>query len=117
VFLGNAWLKQANSKNYHHFFPKSYLKKMGYQNWESNVIANITLVDDYLNKRSIGKKSPSVYMKKFSRNNTDINKTMRTHLIYSLESFGVWDNDYEMFVSKRSKRILREINKRLYPKV
>jgi len=117
VFLGNAWLKQANSKNYHHFFPKSYLKKKGYQNWESNVIANITLVDDYLNKRSIGKKSPSVYMKKFSRSNADIDKTMRTHLIYRLDSFGVWDNDYETFISKRSKRILREINKRLNPKV
>src|SRR5205823_6449580 len=29
VRLDNAFLKQANSKNYHHFFPKSWLEKVG----------------------------------------------------------------------------------------
>ncbi|RLB87158.1 MAG: hypothetical protein DRH10_09575, partial [Deltaproteobacteria bacterium] len=28
VNISNYWLKQANSKNYHHFFPKAYLKKL-----------------------------------------------------------------------------------------
>jgi hypothetical protein len=27
VTISNDWLKRANSKNYHHFFPKSYLEK------------------------------------------------------------------------------------------
>lgn len=36
VHIDNAWLKVAFSKNYHHFFPKSYLKKQGYQNWQAN---------------------------------------------------------------------------------
>ncbi|MCX6262658.1 MAG: DUF262 domain-containing protein, partial [Bacteroidia bacterium] len=27
VQINNNWLKQANSKNYHHFFPKAYLEK------------------------------------------------------------------------------------------
>jgi hypothetical protein len=48
VRISNDWLKQANSKNYHHFFPKAFLKKKGYDNWEINHIANITIVDDYL---------------------------------------------------------------------
>src|SRR5690606_20817135 len=42
VILDNSWLKMANSKNYHHFFPKSYLKKQGIGN--ENSIVNITLV-------------------------------------------------------------------------
>jgi len=117
VELGNAWLKRANSKNYHHFFPKSYLKKKGYEDWEINTISNITLVDDYLNKRTIGSKPPGVYMKKFIKRNKEIEKTMKSHLIDDLDGFGVLSNDYELFKTKRSKRILREINKRLYPKL
>lgn len=117
VELGNAWLKRANSKNYHHFFPKSYLKKQGYEDWEINTITNITLVDDYLNKRTIGSKSPNVYMKQFIKNNKYIEKTMKSHLIDDLNDFGVLDNNYETFKSKRSKKILQEINKRLNPKI
>ncbi|MBW2664273.1 MAG: DUF262 domain-containing protein [Deltaproteobacteria bacterium] len=117
VELGNAYLKRANSKNYHHFFPKSYLKKDGYEDWVINTISNITLVDDNLNKRIIGSKSPSVYMKQFIKDNKDIEKTMKSHLIDDLDGFGVLDNDYETFVSKRSRKILKEVNKRLNPKI
>ena len=72
--LGNAWLKRANSKNYHHFFPKSYLKKKDYKDWYANSIINITLVDDYLNKRTIGAKPPGTYMKTFQRSNKQLRK-------------------------------------------
>ena len=116
IELGNAWLKRANSKNYHHFFPKSYLKKKGYEDWAINTISNITLVDDHLNKLTIGSKSPSVYMKHFIKENKNIDQTMRTHLIDNLDDFGVMSDDYETFVEKRSNKILKEINKRLNPK-
>ncbi len=59
VRLSNDWLKQANSKNYHHFFPKSYLKTNGEDYRYINHIANITLVDDFLNKNVIRAKSPA----------------------------------------------------------
>ena len=117
VELGNSWLKRANSKNYHHFFPKSFLRKKGYDDWHINSIVNITLVDDYLNKRTIGAKAPRTYMKTFERTNNKLNKTMRTHLINNLNSFGVWDNDFDVFLEKRGKRIIEEINKRLYPDI
>lgn len=115
VELGNAYLKRANSRNYHHFFPKSYLKKEGYEDWEINTISNITLVDDHLNKRTIGSKAPGVYMKQFVKTNKNIDKTMQTHLIEDLDDFGVMNDDFETFVEKRSKKILKEINKRLNP--
>jgi hypothetical protein len=54
VNISNYWLKQANSKNYHHFFPKSYLKGKKYDSFYINHILNITIVDDFLNKREIG---------------------------------------------------------------
>ena len=66
VDLDNSWLKVSNSKNYHHFFPKAVVKRMpGVDEWRANVVANITFVDDYLNKRRISAKRPSEYMATF----------------------------------------------------
>ena len=50
--LDNSWLKVASSKNYHHFFPRAYLtNSAGFTEEQANSILNITLVDEYLNKR------------------------------------------------------------------
>jgi hypothetical protein len=113
VHLDNSWLKQVNSKNYHHFFPRSYLEKHGVEGWKANSIANITIIDDFLNKREIKAKPPSQYMKKFIRQNEDIAEAMKSHLIGDLATFGISDDDYETFLSKRAKLLLREIAKRL----
>jgi hypothetical protein len=112
VRISNDWLKQANSKNYHHFFPKEYLKKQGQEEYFINHIANITMVDDYLNKRQIGHKAPSIYMASFSKKNPDIDGTMKTHLI-NLDTFGVWENDYAKFFDSRCKAIAGQFKKRI----
>jgi len=116
VNISNYWLKQANSKNYHHFFPRAYLNKK--LNWEYkefwiNHILNITIVDDYLNKREIGAKAPSKYMKTFSRKNKNIGETMKSHLIENLDTFGIWNDDYEAFLKKRANAVSRELKKRI----
>lgn len=80
-----------------------------------NHIANITIVDDFLNKREIGAKSPAVYMKKFIKQNDDIETTMKSHLINDLEAFGVLDNDYDKFFKKRIQTIHKELKKRIIP--
>jgi hypothetical protein len=117
VRIDNSWLKTANSVNYHHFFPRSYLEKQGYKNWEANCILNVTIVDDYLNKRSIGAKAPAVYMKTFKKENKQLADTMTTHLIDDLDAYGVWKNDYEAFIEMRGQRVMKEIRKRLEPKL
>jgi len=117
VNIRNDWLKVAFSKNYHHFFPKSYLKKNQYANDEANVILNITIVDDNLNKREIGSNAPNIYMTKISKENPNIDNTMKTHLINNLDTFGIWDNDYEKYLEKRGKKVIDELNKRLYPDI
>ena len=113
VNISNYWLKQANSKNYHHFFPKAYLEKQKEDMGHINHIANITIVDDFLNKREIGAKAPSVYMKKFMSQNDDIDATMKTHLINNLDSFGVLDNDYDRFFNARINAISKELKRRI----
>jgi hypothetical protein len=114
VRLDNSYLKQANSKNYHHFFPKSWLEKRG-ANRESNHVANITLVDDFLNKRLIRAQPPGTYMKEFISKNSDIEKCMSTHLIKMDSTYGVMTDDYEMFFDARCKAISRELSKRVIP--
>jgi len=114
VQINNNWLKQANSKNYHHFFPKAFLEKKGnvYQS-ESNHILNITIVDDFLNKRKIRDNAPSIYMAKFAKHNVELTNTMKTHLIDDLDEFGVWENNYDKFVDKRAFKVSEEIKKRI----
>ncbi|MFZ3382780.1 MAG: DUF262 domain-containing protein [Candidatus Methanoperedens sp.] len=115
VQIGNDWLKRANSKNYHHFFPKSYLEKNGEDYFYINHILNITIVDDFLNKKEIKTKPPAIYMKKFSKENPDIDKTMKTHLIDNLNKFGIWENDYDIFFEMRAEKVSQEIRKRIIP--
>ncbi|TCP96020.1 hypothetical protein EDC44_10679 [Cricetibacter osteomyelitidis] len=113
INIDNSWLKQANSKNYHHFFPKAFLKGKGEDEFYINHILNITIVDDFLNKREIGAKAPSKYMKIFQEQNDNLAKTMKTHLIGDLEKFGIWNDDYDTFFTERSKLLSKEMNKKL----
>ncbi|OGO39422.1 MAG: hypothetical protein A2W35_13395 [Chloroflexi bacterium RBG_16_57_11] len=113
ITLDNSWLKSTNSKNYHHFFPRSYLKKHDVPDWKANSILNITIVDDHLNKNKIRSKPPSEYMSEFMDENPEIEETMKTHLIDSLDDYGVWVDDFEKFIDMRGKRVIEEIQKRL----
>ncbi len=115
VRLDNAYLKQANSKNYHHFFPKAWLEKEG-EDWRRiNHVANITLVDDFLNKRVIRAQSPKAYMKGFIKDNQDIDRCLATHLIKLNDAYGVLTNDYAKFFDARCKAISRELAKQVIP--
>lgn len=115
VRINNDWLKQANSRNYHHFFPKAYLQKKGEDGFFINHIVNITIVDAFLNKNRIRAQAPSKYMKTFEKENKDLDEAMKTHLIDDLNSFGVWNDDYDIFFDKRAEKISTEFKKRIIP--
>ncbi|WP_107937329.1 DUF262 domain-containing protein [Ureibacillus chungkukjangi] len=115
VRINNDWLKQANSRNYHHFFPRAFLKKKSEDEFYINHIVNITIVDDFLNKNIIRAKAPSVYMETFKKQNKDLVKTMKTHMIDDLNGYGVWNDDYEAFFNKRAEKISQELDRRIIP--
>ncbi|MBS1793285.1 MAG: hypothetical protein JSS81_05495 [Acidobacteria bacterium] len=52
-------------------------------------------------------------MKAFVRKNHNIAETMKSHLIEDLEAFGIWNDDYEIFLKKRAKAVSRELKKRI----
>ncbi|GAB2606009.1 GmrSD restriction endonuclease domain-containing protein [Spirosoma areae] len=103
VRIDNAWLSKSTSKNYHHFFPKAFVKKQfpTIDYWRINHIANITIVDDYLNKNDIRAKSPARYIGDFSQENHEMSQTLATHLIGDVDEFGIASNDYERFFNAR----------------
>ena len=110
VLLDNSWLKIASSKNYHHFFPKAYLRSKNITN--SNSLVNITFVSDDLNKRKIGAKAPSQYIADFQDENSQINKALQTHFI-DIDGFGIESNDYETFLQARARLIYNELKSRI----
>ena len=111
VILDNSWLKMANSKNYHHFFPKSFLKKNGVGN--KNSLVNITLVGADLNKRKISAKAPSIYISNFLDENEGLSKSIKSHLIDNIEDYGVLSDDYNVFLEKRANNIFSELKRRI----
>lgn len=114
VNIRNDWLKKANSKNYHHFFPKAYMRKEQPE-WDDsqvNHIINITIVDDYLNKNRIRAKAPSDYLSTFISENDDIHNCMRSHLV-ELEGDGVLSDNYERFYNLRAQRISEILSNKL----
>ncbi len=110
VILDNSWLKVANSKNYHHFFPKAYLK--GKTVLDSNSLMNITLVSDHLNKRKIGAKSPSVYIGDFADQNNEINLALNSHFI-DIKGHGIESDDYQQFLTARAEKIFARLKSRI----
>jgi hypothetical protein len=111
VILDNSWLKMANSKNYHHFFPKSYLRKQRIGN--ENSIVNITLVGADLNKRKIRAKAPSIYIQDFLDENDDLHKSIKSHLIDNIDDFGIHSDDYSVFLEKRATSIFNALKNRI----
>lgn len=110
VLLDNSWLKQANSKNYHHFFPKDHLKKRGIDN--ANSLMNITLVSDRLNKRKIRARAPSEYIEEFYIENEKIEQTLATHFI-DYKNSGIESDDYSVFLQRRAEKVFSELKNRI----
>lgn len=112
ILLDNSYLKIASSKNYHHFFPKSFLKKSSIGN--ANSIVNITLVSSDLNKNKIRAKAPSVYLAEFQDENSELPSALNSHLI-DIEHSGIIQDDYSAFIKHRADKLFAEIQKRISP--
>lgn len=117
VRIDNTWLLQSNSKNYHHFFPKAYMKKTqrDIDSFFVNHVVNITIVDDYLNKRVIRDKAPSRYTGDFLSINPQIDIAFKSQLIPELEESGVLNDDFWKFFNKRLNKIVEFLLEKIIP--
>src|SRR5206468_10025043 len=117
VDISNYWLKQANSKNYHHFFPKASEACRSKEWILVNNVLNITIIDDFLNKRSIGAKNPSDYMKKYIEINSSIQSTMLTHLIGDFDLFGIHTDKLDQFIRQRALLVSKKLGEKIIQRV
>lgn len=108
--------------NFHHVFPKAYLKELGYETWDINRVLNVSLVDDFLNKRVIRARPPSQYMEEFCDENGNFEDTMATHLIDAQRveddeqaSAAIWFDDYERFIHERANAVIELLESILIP--
>ena len=114
IILGNQALRQANSRHFHHIFPKAYLRgKLGAE--EADSIANIALVPADLN-RTIGAKAPSRYLDLYRRDNERWDDTLRSHMIMDDTREALENDDFPRFLQKRAESLSRLATDVLTPK-
>jgi hypothetical protein len=91
---------------YHHIFPKSLLKKAGYEKSEINAISNMAFISGRAN-RSISNKEPVDYLPKIIDQRGEVALTSQ---FISLDK-NLWKvANYRDFLSNRRERLAKEIN-------
>jgi len=105
-------LYHGNTKEFHHFFPRNYLKNAGRASVrESNVLANMVMLTSTSNK-IITNRAPSEYLKQ-SRDQlgSEFLAVMGTNLIDEDALAFAFKDDYRGFLSARAAAIQSEVKK------
>ncbi len=93
-------LSAYNKKEYHHFYPRAYLKGIG-KSEKSNVLANIVMITSAANK-SISDNSPSLYVPALIEQLGDnCDKVFRSNLLPLPSQFDYESEQYERFLAER----------------
>ena len=103
-----AW---QNSKEYHHFFPQEFLRKVGVKPTRINVLANIIMLTSVSNK-AISARAPSEYLLQVEKAaGGSLQAWVASNLISPLAFEAAKHDDYDTFLMERSKTIHREIQR------
>lgn len=100
-----AALAWSNTKEFHHFFPKDFLKKKGTPKDRINVLANIVMLTSVSNKKISGR-PPSEYLKEVqTAAGTQLNDWLAVNLISQQAYAAALVDDYERFLKYRAETI------------
>ncbi len=109
VTLSNENLSRSNSRNFHHFFPKKYMKEHGMEKGAEH-IANIIFLNAGENQE-IKKKPPHVYLEDFEKRNSELSRCLKDHHLIDIKKDQL-DKEptdlaehYEKFIDSRCKSI------------
>jgi hypothetical protein len=107
--LDNSYLARANSRHYHHIFPKKWLATHGVEEGVDSV-ANIMFVPAQANLQ-IKDRPPSEYMHAYARKaGKGWKKWLQTHLIDGWAAKAMMANDFDKFLDRRSTAIAKRAN-------
>ena len=103
IDIGEA-ISDYNRKEYHHIFPRAFLKKSNYKEEEINSICNFTFLPSASNKR-ISSKDPSDYIMNVvpTPNRNEILESNLMPLRADIYS----GNDYREFLKRRSEQVIQ----------
>lgn len=102
-----ATFDSIQAREYHHVFPKHWLKEQGKKDFEINRALNCALIS-WKTNRNISAKSPSAYvaerMAQSSLGSEEVHRRLESHLIptESLES-----DSYDEFIESRALKIVK----------
>lgn len=109
IDVGRA-LHHGNSREYHHFFPRDYLKNKGYDKRSINALANFVMLTATSNK-TITNRAPSDYLKQSAKNlGSELQAVLASNLISQSAYEAALEDDFSTFLVERSKTIQREAN-------
>ena len=112
VSFDPKWISQSDKNNYHHFFPQ----KMVGQTWTNEPvdnICNIVLQDASTNQVDIGNRRPSDYISEFLQTNSELKTTLKDHLIFDIDLYGIMNDDFDSFIKNRASSFIEKIKSRL----
>lgn len=108
----NKALYWGNAKEFHHFFPKDYLKAQGVGKTAANCLANFIMLSSVSNKK-ITNRAPSDYLKDVAKAAGDnLDDWLARSLISPAAFQAALEDDFKEFVNERSMTIdkkLREL--------
>jgi hypothetical protein len=102
-------LSTFNNKEFHHIFPKEFLKRLGVEPAQRNCVCNVCMLSSAQNKQILAT-SPSNYLTKSARDLNEKAKAVFESNLIPFSSDAPWRSDkYELFVMDRATLILDEI--------
>lgn len=102
-------LSVFNDKEFHHIFPKGFLKSLGVETPRRNNICNVCFLSSSQNKR-IESDPPSVYLNQSVQGLKEEAKEVLTSNLIAFGDGAPWSrDDYDLFLGERAAMILEEI--------
>lgn len=98
-------LRDCNKKEFHHIYPQSFLKSLGYENKLINSLANICIISRGPNNSLSGNK-PSLYKAKMPTDVSTINEIMQ----HALCPDDIFHDDFDRFLQGRLNILVQKAN-------
>jgi hypothetical protein len=110
VRLDDNYFSDFKSPEKHHIFPKAFLSRQGVSADRLHLLPNFCFIPKELNDEILDDE-PKHYFAEYKGQNPEFEKALETHLIPNGSDSGIWQNDYDLFVSQRASKIMNEIEK------
>lgn len=99
-------LKEYNRNEFHHLYPKAYIKGKGTNQFDINCLANFCFMSRTDNNH-IGARAPSAYRKDMPSSDVTTHEILRTAMCPD----SLFKDDFQMFVSDRARILSDYANK------